>query len=304
MDNITHTLVGAALAEAGLKRRTALGAATLMIGANFPDIDVAGLLFPNSIDFRRGITHGFPALAVLPVVLAWLMRVYDRRVRLRRDPGAEPADFRQLVLLSAVAIWTHPTLDFMNVYGMRWLMPMVNTWFYADALFIVDLWILLALGLGVTLARRRRAARPARIALAGLAVYILAMLLVTSRGRAEVRRARSLSIDDYMVGPTVLRPWEREVVVPGPSGGNGMWVFGRYSLFGGVTWTDSIRTGYDHPAAAAARAAPEAQGFLNWSRFPFYRVETGPGGTLVRIADARYSGEGGRGWASVTVRLP
>src|SRR5687768_6726831 len=136
MDNITHTLVGAALAEAGLKKRTALGAATLMIGANFPDIDVAGLLFPNSIDFRRGITHGFPALAILPFVLAGLMLLYDKHVRRRRNPELEPADFRQLCVLSAVSIWTHPTLDFMNSYGMRWLMPMVNEWFYADGLFI------------------------------------------------------------------------------------------------------------------------------------------------------------------------
>jgi inner membrane protein len=303
MDNITHTLVGAALAEAGLKKRTALGAATLMIGANFPDIDVAGLLFPNSIDFRRGITHGFPALAILPFVLAGLMWLCDKHVRRRRNPGAEPADFRQLALLSAIGIWTHPTLDFMNVYGMRWLMPMVNKWFYADALFIVDVWILLGLGIGVMLARRRRSVRPARIALGGLAVYILAMLWVTSRGRAEVYRARG-SVADYMVGPTPLRPWEREVVIPWTAGDDGMYVFGRYRVGGEVTWTDSLRVGLDHPAVAAARTAPEAQGFLNWSRFPFYRVETGPDGTLVRIADARYSGEGGRGWASVTVRLP
>ena len=33
----------------------------------------------------------------------------------------------------------------MNIYGMRWLMPFVNKWFYADALFIIDLWMMLAL---------------------------------------------------------------------------------------------------------------------------------------------------------------
>jgi len=304
MDNITHTLVGAALAEAGLKKRTALGAATLMIGANFPDIDVAGLLFPDSINIRRGITHGFPALVVLPFVLAGLMWLYDRHVRRRRNPGLPSANFRELSVLSALSIWTHPTLDFMNVYGMRWLMPMVNKWFYADALFIVDLWILLALGLGVTLARRRRAVRPARVALVALATYVVAMLWVTGRGRAEVSRNRGLSVSGFMVGPTALRPWERQVVVPGLANGEAIWVFGRYRLGGGVAWTDSLVVGLSHPAAEAARGSPEAQGFLNWSRFPFYRVEQGPEGTLVRIADARYSGEGGRGWASVTVRLP
>src|SRR5688500_4827500 len=112
MDNITHTLVGAALADAGPKKRTALGAARLMIGANFPGIDVAGLLFPSSIDFRRGITHGFPALVILPFVLAGLMWLYDRHVRRRRNPDLAPADLRQLTVLSAISIWTHPTLDF------------------------------------------------------------------------------------------------------------------------------------------------------------------------------------------------
>src|SRR5690349_12910006 len=167
LDNLTHTLVGAAMAEAGLKKRTALGAATLMIGANFPDVDVLALFLPGSIDMRRGATHGFLALAILPFVLAWLMQSYDRHVRLKRDPAATPADFRQLALLSALSIWTHPTLDFMNVYGMRWLMPFVNKWFYADALFIVDIYILLGLGAGVWMSRKWQRPRPARLALVG-----------------------------------------------------------------------------------------------------------------------------------------
>ena len=299
MDNITHTLVGAALAEAGLKKRTALGAATLMIGANFPDIDVAGLLFPDSIDFRRGITHGFPALVVLPFVLAWLVQLYDRRVRLRRNPTAVPADFRQLAVLSVISIWSHPTLDFMNIYGMRWLMPFVNRWYYADALFIVDLWILLALGIAVAWSRRRQTTRPPRLALAGLAAYIVAMLGITSAGRAQVD-----SSAPFMVGPTPLVPWQREVIARSDAAGLGYYKVGKWSPGGPVAWTDSIPLGDGDPAVALARAAPEAQGFLNWSRFPFYRVERGPDGTLVRIADARYAGETGRGWASVVVRLP
>lgn len=301
MDNITHTLVGAALAESGLKRRTALGAATLMIGANFPDIDVAGLLFPDSIDFRRGITHGFPALVVLPFALAWLMQLYDRHVRRRRDPLATPADFRQLTVLSAVAIWTHPTLDFMNIYGMRWLMPFVNEWFYADGLFIVDLWILLALAIGVIWARRARSVRPARIALAGLAAYMLVMLGITEAGRMAMRRDHPQLVE-YMVGPTAFRPWEREIIAVD----GGRYRMGSYRLNGVAALSDDGIVVGDtaDPAVRAARAAPEAQGFLNWARFPFYRVDRDSAGTLVRIADARYVGPSGFGWASVAVRLP
>ena len=78
MDNICHTLVGAALARTGLRRRTPLASATMMIGANFPDIDVLSVAFGNSLAFRRGLTHGIPALIVSPFVLTGLILLWDR----------------------------------------------------------------------------------------------------------------------------------------------------------------------------------------------------------------------------------
>ena len=41
---------------------------------------------------------------------------------------------------------THPALDWLNNYGMRWLMPFDGRWFYGDALFIIDPWVWLVLG--------------------------------------------------------------------------------------------------------------------------------------------------------------
>ena len=299
MDNITHTLVGAALAEAGLKRRTALASATLMIGANFPDIDVIAVPLGVSLAGRRGVTHGFLALAILPFVLAWLMQLYDRRVRLRRHPDAIPADYRQLLILSALSIFTHPTLDFMNTYGMRWLMPFVNRWFYADGLFIVDLWLLLALVAGVVLARRRGSTRPASAALAFLLVYVIANLGVTSAGRRAVetrypgRRT--------MVAPAPLRPWEREVVVDDER----YYRFGRYSPLGTLDMSPTaLAKGDLDPAVPVARAVPQAAGFVGWARFPFYRVVRERGETEVLMGDARYTTIAGQGWASARVRLP
>src|SRR5688572_30096749 len=127
MDNVCHTLVGAALAESGLKRKTALGSATLMIAANFPDIDVIAVPLGHSLGFRRGITHGVPALVILPFILTLVMLGWYRW----RGKGEAPKP-AALLMLSAVGILTHPVLDWMNTYGMRWLMPLNGKWWYAD----------------------------------------------------------------------------------------------------------------------------------------------------------------------------
>jgi inner membrane protein len=301
MDNLTHTLVGAALGEAGLKRRTALASATLMIGANFPDIDVIAVPFGDSLTWRRGPTHGFLALAILPFVLAWLMQMYDRRVRLRRAPDAIPADFRQLLILSAISIWTHPTLDFMNTYGMRWLMPFVDRWFYADGLFIIDLWLWIVLIVSVVWARRANWTRPARAALAFLVVYMVVNLGITEIGRREV--GKRYPGTRFMLGPQPVRSWGRDVVVDdGTTYRFGTWAPGRGLRMG----TDTLAKGADHPAVAVARRDPGVRGFVRWARLPFYRVDrdSAGGGTVVRMGDARYTGVAGLGWASAQVRLP
>jgi inner membrane protein len=307
VDNLTHTLVGAALGEAGLKKRTALGMATLMIGANFPDVDVIAVPLGRGLEWRRGATHGFLALALLPFVLAWIMALYDRRVRRRRDPSLPAADYRQLVILSAISIATHPTLDFMNEYGMRWLMPFVDKWFYADGLFIIDIWLLAALILGVAWSRRERTTRPAKAALAFLAIYTTANLLITASGRARVtaeypnRRIMVAPSVGTALSPILPVPWRRDVLIEEDT----LYRFGSYTLFGAVELSPSIlRKGDTDPAVALARRTPQARTFLHWARFPLYRVYPGGDVRVVRIADARYSGDGATGWASVEVRLP
>src|SRR6185295_8466000 len=83
IDPVCHTLAGAALARSGLARRTALGTATLLIGANLPDLDVLAYLDGPAADlsFRRGWTHGLPALIVLPFVLTAAILGLDRLLR-------------------------------------------------------------------------------------------------------------------------------------------------------------------------------------------------------------------------------
>jgi inner membrane protein len=310
MDNVCHTLVGAAIAEAGLKRRTALGATTLMIGANFPDIDVLAVPFGHSVDFRRGWTHGMLALVVLPFLLTAIMLAWDRLIaapRAARDGirrrGAVP---RELLILSTISILTHPTLDWMNEYGMRWLMPFNSRWFYGDTLFIVDPWLWGALGLGVVLARRM-GTRPARVALAASGAYIFAMLALGAASRHIARReltAQGLEPSSrLMVSANFANPVRRRVLLDDGE----RYHYGTLSLgsTSRLEMSRVIETNASQPAAIQAAATPEGRRFLVWSRFPFYVIEWETEGILVRIADARYSlGRRGGDWASVEVRLP
>ncbi len=299
MDNITHTLVGAALAEAGLKKRTALGGITLMIGANFPDIDIVSAFVGKNFEGRRGITHGFPALIILPFVLAGIMWLWDTQVRRRRNPSLPPADYRQLAILSAVAIATHPTLDFMNTYGMRWLMPFVDKWFYADGMFIIDPWFTLMLAAGVFFARRLKNVDIARAALATAGTYVIVMLCITTMGRSKV--LQQVGPRKFMVQPTPGIPWKRGILVEERMA----YRFGTYTAFGEARLSDlTIAKGDNDPAVGAARETAQAQRFLHWARFPFYRVVRDRRGTTVRIADARYMGDDARGWAAVEIFLP
>lgn len=157
MDPLTHTLLGATAASTRTARSTPLAGFALIVGANLPDVD-AFLYFVDSdraLCFRRGWTHGLLAMALWPLLLAgllWLWRSFRRGER----TGPAGSSLRLLAFCCA-GVWSHPCLDWLNTYGLRWWMPFNGTWFYGDSVFIVDPWLWLILALGVLLPRRVRA---------------------------------------------------------------------------------------------------------------------------------------------------
>lgn len=313
MDNLCHTLVGAALSEAGLKKKTALGAATLLIGANLPDVDVLAYFWGSdeALGFRRGWTHGVLALALWPFVLTGLMLAWDRWVRRRRHPEAEPARVGALLALSTIGILTHPFLDYLNNYGMRWLMPFRDVWFYGDTLFIVDPWIWLALAVGTFWTRARvrlRLAgpeRPARWALTAVCLYIAVMagFGLAARGRAAAGlRDAGTPPDRLMAGPVALTPLRRQVVADvGESYAVGSVDFRRTPSFEA---SGRVPANASHPAVAAAAATRQGAIFLHWARFPYFVVEEKPESYVVRMGDARYTLVPGQGFGGLTVEVP
>ena len=179
MDPLTHTLAGAVLVRAGLGRGAPLVTATAIIASNAPDVDVAAYFKDEyfALAFRRGITHGLPALLVWPFVIAGAVLLFDRLYRRRRRPPPPPVQPRVLLLVSAVAVATHPVLDWLNNYGMRWLLPFSGRWSYGDAVFIIDPWIWLLLGAALFLSYEW--SKRARMRWAVLAILATAAVAAT-----------------------------------------------------------------------------------------------------------------------------
>jgi inner membrane protein len=315
MDNLTHTLVGAALGEAGLKRRSGLGMATLMIAANLPDLDVLAIPLGRNLAFRRGWTHGPLAMLVLPLLLTLAVVGWDRWQAAR---GTRPADRppvrpREVLLLSATGVFSHPFFDWLNTYGIRLLMPFSHEWFYGDAIFIIDPWIWAVLGIGVYLSRRRgrRDAavprRPAHLALAGVTLYI-ALMVVGSRSAErtairEIDARRQGPVHRLMVGPVPVNPLRRQLIFD----------TGDAYRFGEVNWTPRAQVSIEvdplpkqdlHPAVLEAVRQPNMVDFLYWSRFPFFEVEERPDRFQVHVGDARFSRTAGGGWMGESVGVP
>ncbi len=306
MDNLCHTLVGAAVGEAGVKRRTRFATATLMIASNLPDVDV--LVFATDIQavaFRRGWTHGVLAQAVLPLALTGVMLALARLRRPR--PGEPPVDARWLLALSYLGVGLHVFLDYLNNYGIRLLAPFDWRWFYGDAVFIIDPWLWLALGTGVLLARRRESPFPARGALVCAGCYIAAMLLSAAAARQVVatlwQAERGTEPRALMVGPVPVTPLTRAVIVDA----------GAHYETGTFTWWPTSvvfdpervpKNDSGREIAIAVRESRDVRGFLVWSRFPFWSVHRTEDRTDVTVTDVRFMATGVRFSATATVSRP
>jgi len=125
-----------------------------------------------ALGFRRGWTHGLLALVVLPAVLAGLLMLWGRWRKKKTD--SRPLSPGWLLGLCYLACLTHPCLDWLNNYGMRWLMPFRDTWFYGDSVFIMDPWLWMILGLGWGIGRRpSKVSSITAAVLAGLVIWLV-----------------------------------------------------------------------------------------------------------------------------------
>jgi inner membrane protein len=298
VDNVAHTLAGAALGEAGLRKLSGLGMTAAVISANVPDIDVLAVAFGMNTLLRRGWTHGPLAAVVLPIAVTAVLVGWDRlqQRRGRRPEARPPVRAPQLLLISLLAFLTHPFLDWVNTYGIRLLMPFSDRWFYGDSVFIIDLWIWLVLAAGVFYSRGRRRLRlgrpgwPSGAALGAVAAYILLMFAGSWRTRESAIGTMSAMEQRVpirvMAGPVPLNSLRRQLIFD----------MGDHYRFGSARLIprlelslsgESLAKNMDQLAAQQLLSRRDVREFLYWSRFPFVVIDSATG-RANELGDARF----------------
>ena len=300
MDNLTHSLAGWSLGQAGLKTKSRKGLAALILGANMPDIDVfLGHAPWDPLAIHRGFTHGlFGGVLVMPPILAGLLWLLDcwQLSRGSEFRSGLPMRFGWLVGLAYLGTLTHPFLDLLTTYSVQLFSPLSSAWYHSDALFIIDIWVwlLLAIAIGISKRREQQGREWRRIPQAAIAIllaYIAANLAISQAAYAAVRSADPQAQAIFASPPPVLS-WRRDLV----------WRDGdrycraRYDPLGGGFHAGSscAHSNMQDPLVREAiRRDPRLQKFLKWSVMPQADVTRGHCSVRVAIGDARY-GEGRR----------
>ncbi|MBA3853279.1 MAG: hypothetical protein C0503_02630 [Gemmatimonas sp.] len=312
MDPITHTMTGAVLARAGGDRLTPLATAALILGANAPDIDIYTVWTESSfgsIAFRRGWTHGPIFLSLLPLVITALLLLWDRGVRRRRDPSLAPVRPGAIFALALLGTLSHPLLDWLNTYGIRFLMPFSGRWFAGDAVFIIDPYWWLLLGGTLLLAKRGRPLSTVRVAAAVAFAYPTLLVMISAAGhrvaRAEAIAQGIADVGDVVYQPQPLRPLAAEIIAATPDA---------YHM-GRLRWTGPVRVSYGDTVIARgpwgdarvrrAMQDPDVRDFLVWARFSWVRIDTTATGATATVVfgDARFP-EGGLAGGLGGLRVP
>ncbi len=297
LDNITHTLTGLFLSRAGLNRITPSATPILLIAANLPDLDIVSALGGSLtyLHWHRHFTHSLLFAPVFALALAALFRLFR--------PGLA---FLPAAAVALLGILSHLLLDLTNIYGIRILLPLRDTWYGWDLTPIIDFWIWAAFALAIAspfLARlvgseigERRGSSNGR----GFAIAALLFLTLYNGGRAVLhnRVLQTLNSREYSGAaplrvaafPSSLNPLRWHAVAETDSA----YRLTEYSLplpFNPAL-AESLEKAAPSPALEAASRTEPFRVFGNFAQFPIYRVipraESG-GGFQIELSDLRFN---------------
>jgi inner membrane protein len=302
MDNITHTLTGLALANAGLNRKTRFATAALLIGSNLPDMDVVWSMGSGAkyLEYHRGITHSILGAAVLAVLLFAILYFIGKRASPPKK-SRPPFDARWMILVCLIGLEFHVLMDFTNAYGTRLFLPFNSHWYAWDIMFIFDP-LLLAILIGgfavpglFRLISEEVGARKPGFRRGTIVSLVLMVMLWGLRDVAHRRVVEQLDAHTYgeenpiQVGafPSPANPFEWTGVVET----NSAFRIIQASALDGDVDVEHAKVLFkpeSSPALEAAEKTRTAQIFLDFARFPWANVQETNDGYEVSIRDLRF----------------
>jgi len=301
MDNVTHTLYSVVLARTGLDRMAPKATTTLMLSANFPDIDITSFLGgPISyLKYHRGITHsllGIPFGSFLVATIIYF--IHNRWVK-----KGEFVPWWKYFLLATVGLASHIFLDFTNSYGLRLLLPFASHWYSGDIEFIIDPWVMGALALTLalpaffSLINQEIGAKSQEHRTAAIVCLVILCFYWGAKGISHRQVLADLAQTEDMEEPIL-----RVGAVPQPLN-----PFKWYGIIETQNTYRVVETGWDPfpfsfgtqrdrifhkaeegPILAAARQGPQAKTYLDFTRYPVFTVIPNEMGYTVTIQDLRF----------------
>ena len=298
MDNPTHLLTGYFMSRAGLNRLTPQATAILLIAANIPDIDIVALAGggANYLHWHRYWTHAFVVSPALALAVVLIVRLFAR----------QNLPWVAATLVSWLGVISHLLMDWINQYGIRFLLPFSDHWYRLDNTSLFDIWIFggFAICLFAPLLARlvggEIGARPKATAGQGWAIMALIFLCLYFWGRGVVhgRLVDVLESRTYDGGDPVL------VAVFPQSNSPFLWrgvvetssayhVYALNALVGTFDPEDG-RTMYKAEktaALAAAEQTPAFREFEHFAQFPLWQSAPSAeveNGTQVDLIDLRF----------------
>jgi inner membrane protein len=291
MDNITHGLLGAAIALLRPKEEGPDGPATptekavllgAILAAEAPDLDVLLSLLPDPMayyTYHRGLTHSVLMAPVWALITTGIAKLIHRKAR----PGPVFGWSLAAVLVG------HLLDDWLTGWGTRLLYPLSSVRYAVDWVPIVDLFYLVPLIVTVILALRRPHLRK-RLTI-GLFAWLL-LYTVGYRGvthhlvTEQVARAYAgKPVARLQVSPDLFHPLRWRYAVD---------LGDRYEqgalLPGGPVQPDRITpTHPGDPVVAAVRRAPELRPFFEQFAFVAVDYVKLADGYRVTLGDIRYN---------------
>ena len=278
MFNSTHTLAGLALSRTGLDRWTPHATWTAVIASNLPDIDIITQLGGTAsyIAYHRGITHTLLGVPLLSLLLAGVMWKIS-------------GNFARTFIIAVLVMATHPALDYANTYGIRPFTPIHDTWYYGDALFVIDPFLdsILAATLvaGNYFKVKRRGVAMAGLGVALVYIGVRVQLRDIAREHLSEFTASVVGFQRSAVSPRMETPFVWTGIVETSEADFSVAI----DVIQGVTAELArMPKGDLSPTIEHARSARAARVFMGFARFPFVRVDQLESGYRVHFLDFRF----------------